>query len=131
MFPAVLSDLLELGKGERRNAVYTRVLWCLSTQQLSLAAWKESTAAVLSRVTVLLASPDSISTSVDTEALNVIKRWLPVCVGMEHDLCVCIRSVLSRVVCAVQWKVYVPVYIPSPGVVVLLLCTFLFLFVPS
>lgn len=72
--PAVLSDLLEVGEGVRRNSVYTRVLWCLSTQQLSPTAWKESTPAVLSRVTVLLASPDSISTSVDTEALNVIKR---------------------------------------------------------
>ena len=74
--PAVLCDLLEVGKRERRNAVYTRVLWCLSTQQLPLAIWKESTPMVVLQVTMLLACPDSISTSVDTEGLNVVKRWL-------------------------------------------------------
>ena len=72
--PAVLCDLLGVEKGERRNAVYTRVLWCLSTQQLPPAVWRESVPAVLSKVTILLACPDSISISVDTEGLNVIKR---------------------------------------------------------
>ena len=67
-----LWNLLEVQKNDKN--ITTRVLWCLSTQQIPLDYLKDDLPKLISKVGEVLISRESISVAVDQEGLNVLKR---------------------------------------------------------
>jgi hypothetical protein len=85
----VLWNLLEVQKNQKTIA--TRVMWCLSTQQLPLEYLKDDLPKLIAKVGEVLISREDLSVAVDQEGLNVMKRF--------HDTCPELFSITTQVVC--------------------------------